>query len=77
MWNEEGFEMGENAKSGNNRNIHAIILSVIGLILVIVGAAIITIHGAPLRGTGIGTISLLGGIVLLAIAVLRFYYKKP
>jgi len=41
------FEMVEKAPTENSRNMHAIILSVIGIILVIVGATIITIPGAP------------------------------
>jgi hypothetical protein len=68
--------MGEKGKTTDNRNMHAIILSVIGIILVIVGAAIITIPGAPMRGSGIGTLSVLAGVVLLVIAFLRFYYKR-
>jgi hypothetical protein len=69
--------MSDKVKTMGNRNMHAIILSVIGIILVIVGAAIITIPGAPMRGSGIGTLSVLAGVALLAIAVLRFYYKRP
>lgn len=74
---KDDFEMGEKVKTTDNRNMHAIILSVLGIILVIVGAAIITIHGAPMRGSGIGTLSVLAGVVLLVIAFLRFYYKRP
>jgi uncharacterized membrane protein len=78
MWNEEGFEMGEeNVKPKSNSNMHAIILGVLGIILLIVGLAIITIHGAPLRGSGFGTIFAVLGVVLLVIAALRFFYKKP
>jgi hypothetical protein len=68
--------MAEKAQTTNSRNMHAIILSVIGIILVIAGAAIITIPGAPMRGSGIGTISLLLGAVLLVIALLRFRAKR-
>jgi hypothetical protein len=74
---KDDFEMGEKVKTTDNRNMHAIILSVLGIILVIVGTAIITIPGAPMRGSGIGTLSVLAGIVLLVIAFLRFYYKRP
>ena len=69
--------MGEMEKTTGNRNMHAILLGLIGIILVLVGAAIITIPGAPMRGSGIGTISLLLGVVLLVIAALRFFYKRP
>ncbi|MGD0449897.1 MAG: hypothetical protein ABSA79_02435 [Candidatus Bathyarchaeia archaeon] len=76
MWIKEGFEMGENAKPSSNMNMHAIILGVLGILLLIVGLAIITIHGAPLRGSGAGTIFSILGILMLVIAALRFFYKK-
>jgi len=63
-------------KASSNRNIHAIILGVLGIILVIVGAYIINVHGAPLRGSGAGTLLFLLGVILLIIAVLRFVYKR-
>jgi len=69
--------MGENAKPSSNRNMHAIILGVLGILLVIVGAYIIDVHGAPLRGSGAGTLLFLLGVILLVIAALRFFYKKP
>jgi len=69
--------MGENAKPKGSRNMHAIILGVLGIILLIVGLAIITIHGAPLRGSGFGTIFSVLGALMLVIAALRFFYKKP
>lgn len=76
MWTKEEFEMGEQAKASDKRNMHAIILSVLGIILVIVGAYIIDVHGAPLRGSGAGTLLFLLGVILLIIAVLRFVYKR-
>ena len=69
--------MGEKGKTTNNRNMHAIILGVLGTILAIVGLSIITIHGAPLRGSGFGTIFTVLGFLMLVIAFLRFYYKRP
>ena len=69
--------MGEQPKTTNKRNMHAIILGVLGIILVVVGLSIITIHGAPLRGSGFGTIFTVLGFLLLVIAFLRFYYKRP
>ena len=69
--------MGEKGKTTNNRNMHAIILGVLGIILAIVGLSIITIHGAPLRGSGFGTIFTVLGFLMLIIAFLRFYYKRP
>jgi uncharacterized membrane protein len=69
--------MEEKAKTANHRNMHAIILSVIGIILLIAGIAVATIRGTHLRGSGLGTALIVLGVVLLFIAVLRFYYKRP
>jgi uncharacterized membrane protein len=69
--------MGEQGKTTKNRNMRAIILSILGIILVIGGLAIITIHGAPLRGSGFGTIFTVLGFLMLVVAFLRFYYKHP
>ena len=77
MRNSENFDMEEKAKAKDNRNMHAIILGVIGIILVIVGVAIATVKGTHLRGSGLGTLSIVIGVVLLVIAVLRYYYKRP
>jgi hypothetical protein len=76
MSSDGDFEMSEKGQNMGSRNLHAILLGVIGVILAIVGAAIIIIPGAPMRGSGIGTLSLVAGIVLLVIAVLRFAYKR-
>jgi Mg2+ and Co2+ transporter CorA len=76
MWIKEGLEMEKTAKTSSNRNMHAIILGFLGIILVIVGAYIINVHGAPLRGSGAGTLLFLLGVILLIIAVLRFVYKR-
>ena len=67
--------MTEPVKAADNRNMHAIILTVLGIILLIAGLAIITIRGAPFRGSGLGTLATLAGIVLLAFAFLRFRQK--
>ena len=67
--------MGEQGKTTNSRNMHAIILALDNL-----GdrwTIKITIHGAPLRGSGFGTIFTILGFLLLVIAFLRFYYKRP
>jgi len=63
--------------ASSNRNMHAIILFIIGIILAIIGAAIIAIPHAPLRGSGWGTVLLVLGLILLVIAFLRFYRKRP
>jgi hypothetical protein len=68
--------MGEQGKTTGNRNMHAIILGVLGIIFVIVGEYIRNVHGAPLRGSGAGTLLTIFGIILLIIAALRFIYKR-
>ena len=68
--------MGEEAKT-DNRNIHGMILVVLGIIAVIAGVAIINVRGNFLRGSGAGTASIILGIFLLLIAGLRLFYKKP
>jgi len=62
-------------KTGTN-NTHAIVLAVIGVVLLVLGILIVSIHGAPLRGSGVGTIAIIAGIVLLVIAWLRAS-RKP
>jgi hypothetical protein len=68
--------MVEKTPTSKKPNMHAIILSIIGIIVLIAGAAIITVPGAPMRGSGIGTLSVLAGIVLLVIALLRFRVNR-
>jgi hypothetical protein len=68
--------MGEQTKTNGNRNLHAIILGVIGIIALIAGVAVATVKGTHLRGSGLGTALIVLGVVLLFIAVLRFYYKR-
>jgi len=62
--------MSENKKPTGNRNIHVTILSVLGVILLIVGIIIVTVHN-PLRGSGLGTASIILGVILLIIAIIR------
>ena len=68
--------MGEQRKNTGNRNTHALVLGVIGIILLIIGIAIVSIHGNPLRGSGLGTASIVLGVLLLVIAAMR-YFRKP
>jgi len=69
--------MGEEAKPQSTKsNMHAIVLGILGLVLLFVGIYVITVHGAPLRGSGFGTVATLLGLVLLIIGGLRFFYKK-
>ena len=68
--------MNEKGKTTGNRNTHAAILLVIGIILFIIGILIVTVHGAPLRGSGVGTLAIIAGVILLVIAALRFRSKR-
>lgn len=65
----------EPEKTKDNRNTHAIILAVIGVIAFIVGIIIATVKGTHLRGSGLGTILIVIGVVLLVIAALKAFYK--
>ena len=62
-------------KTKDNRNMHAIILAVIGVIAFIAGIIIATVKGTHLRGSGLGTALIVIGVVLLVIAALRAFYK--
>lgn len=52
-----------------------VILAVIGVIAFIAGICISTIRGTHLRGSGLGTILIVIGVVALVIAGLRAFYK--
>ena len=67
--------MAEHLQATGIRNVNPTVLGALGVILVIAGVAIITIPGAPFRGSGLGTLATLAGIVLLAIALVRFRQK--
>jgi hypothetical protein len=56
-------------------NTNAIILGVIGIILVILGLAEFFIRGMPLRGSGIGLLMFIVGIILILIAFWRASIK--
>lgn len=58
-------------------NLHAMILGLLGIIVLVVGIAIVTIPGAPMRGSGVGTLAIVAGLVLLVIAYLRLRSKRP
>ena len=66
----------EQAKPKGNSNMHAIILWIVGIILVIAGIAIVTIH-SHLRGSGLGTALLILGFIMVIIGVIRYMYKRP
>jgi hypothetical protein len=66
--------MSEKKKTSKDIKKRAIVLGILGVLLMIVGIGIINIHN-PLRGSGMGTLSLLTGIVMIIIAISR-YSKK-
>jgi len=53
------------------------ILGVLGIIVLVVGIAIVAIPSAPMRGSGLGTLAIVAGLVLLFIAYLRLRHKRP
>ena len=61
-----------------SRNMGAVPVAVIGFIVLLIGAYIAGVKGAPLRGSGIGTVLLVVGIVLLLLAAWRYTRRsKP
>jgi hypothetical protein len=66
----------EVSKTKNPKNMHAMVLTILGAILLIAGIAIITIHN-PLRGSGAGTAFIVLGVLLAIFGVLRFISKRP
>jgi hypothetical protein len=68
--------MSEKGQTRGSRSMHVTILAVLGIILFIVGIAISTIHGTGLRGSGLGTLAIVAGLVLLFIAYLRYRSKR-
>ena len=69
--------MNENAKLTAGGSLHVMALGVLGIVLLIVGAAIVITPGAPMRGSGIGTLAILAGVVLLVTAGLRYRSMHP
>jgi len=65
------------AKKPDNRKMHVMILTIIGAVLFIAGICIATIRGTHLRGSGLGTALIVLGVVLLVIAAIRAFYKRP
>ena len=55
-----------------SRSMSVVAVAVIGIIVFVVGLAIITVKGAPFRGSGLGTILAVVGIVLLLVAGWRY-----
>jgi len=55
-----------------SRNMSVAAVAVIGIIVLVVGVAIITVRGAPFRGSGLGTLLAVVGVVLLVVAGWRY-----
>jgi len=56
--------------------MQVMILAVLGLIIFVAGVAVATIHGTHLRGSGLGTVLIVIGVVLLLVSAVR-YRSKP
>jgi hypothetical protein len=67
--------MEEKGKAVNIKG-RALVLGTAGIILFILGILIVSVRGAPLRGSGAGTILIILGLVLLVIAGIRAFYKR-
>ena len=67
--------MSENAKPVKSSNMHAFILWIVGFIVLIAGVAVATVKGTHLRGTGLGTVLIVIGVVALLIGFLRYFRK--
>ena len=55
-----------------SRSMSVVAVAVLGIIVFIVGVAIITVRGAPFRGSGLGTLLAVVGVVLLLFAGWRY-----
>jgi uncharacterized membrane protein len=60
----------------DRNKLHGMVLGVLGIIALIAGIAVATIHSS-LRGSGLGTALAILGVILLIIAVWRFTKKVP
>ncbi len=60
---------------GISISTHVLILGILGIILVIAGIAVSTIHSS-LRGSGLGTALLILGFLMLLIGAYRFATKR-
>lgn len=67
--------MSEQGKTKGNTRNQGIILTIIGVIAFIAGICIATIH-SPLRGSGLGTVFIIIGIILAAIGIIRSRSKS-
>jgi len=68
-------EIVPSVKGGSIMNTNAIVLGLIGIILAILGAAEFVVKGMPGRGSGIGTLMLIVGVLLLVVGFWRMNAK--
>jgi len=68
--------MDENPLPKNTKKQQAIIAGLIGILLAIIGIYIIVVPGAPMRGSGIGTVSTIVGVIFLLVGVVRVSVKS-
>ena len=68
--------MPEQIKTKGNLNKRNFSRSVLGIIFFIVGICIVTIHGAPLRGSGAGTLLIVIGVIMFGLDTLRSIHKR-
>jgi hypothetical protein len=67
--------MSEQGKTTRTARKQGIILTILGVIVFIVGICIATIH-SPLRGSGLGTVFIIVGIILAATGIIRSRSKS-
>ncbi len=75
---QEMAKMGEQQPMNqpiNRKKNQAVILGLIGIILALAGVGIIAVPNV-LRGSGLGTISLVLGILILVLALFRFSVRR-
>ena len=63
--------MGEKVESADMARQRSMLLMIGGLILVIIGALIVFVPGMPFRGSGLGTICIVIGVLLIGLNYLR------
>jgi hypothetical protein len=67
----EDFHMSDQTKPTGGGGRHFTWLSIIGVIVFIIGVAIATIPGTHLRGSGLGTLCIIVGVVIVAYDYVR------
>jgi uncharacterized membrane protein len=71
------YEDREKPSEGEIMKTSAILVGLIGIILVILGVLEFVVRHFPGRGSGIGTVMLIIGLVLLVVAFWRMSAKPP